>query len=125
LVDGRRVRRRFASTQEAQEELDKFRDETKNPKPVVVEPAPAPTLGQVFEKFLAQKSRKKTAHEFERVAAHLKQAFGLATPIPNIIAELISDYKATRRRYGAKASHSRPPPSTGRWGFCGASCGRR
>jgi integrase len=50
----------------------------------------------VFEKFLAQKSRKKTAHEFERVAAHLKLAFGAETLISDITAQRISDYKASR-----------------------------
>jgi hypothetical protein len=44
MVDGRRVRKQYAGKQEAQDELDKFRDEAKNPKPVIVEPTPAPTL---------------------------------------------------------------------------------
>ncbi len=95
-VDGKRVRRQFASKQEARDELDKFRDGIKNPKPPTVEPPPVPTLGAVFEKFLAQKSRKKTAHEFERVATHLKQALGADTPITDVTATRISDYKATR-----------------------------
>src|SRR5437879_3171534 len=78
-ADGRRVRKQYASKQEAQDALDKFREETKNPKPVVVEPVAVPMLGQVFEKFLAQKSRKKTAREFERVDEDLKAAFGAET----------------------------------------------
>ena len=61
-VNGQRVRKQYASKQEAEDELDKFRDETKHPKPVVVVAPPVPTLGEAFEKFLALKTHKKTAH---------------------------------------------------------------
>jgi integrase len=96
MVDGRRVRKQYASKQEAQDELDAFRDEAKNPKPAVVEAPPVPALAEAFKKFLALKSNKKTAHEFERVAKHLKAAFGAETPLTDITAERIAEYKATR-----------------------------
>ena len=96
MVDGQRVRKQYASKQEAQEELDKFRDEKKNPKPVVVEPPPVPTLGEAFTKFLALKSNRKTAHEFTRVAEHLKTAFGIDTLLTDITAARIAEYKASR-----------------------------
>jgi integrase len=96
MVDGRRVRKQYASKQEAQDELDAFRDETKNPKPAAVEAPPVPMLAETFKKFLALKSHKKTAGEFQRVAEHLKAAFGADVPLTDITAERIAEYKATR-----------------------------
>jgi integrase len=96
MVDGRRVRKQYAGKQEAQDELDKFRDEAKNPKPAIVEPTPAPTLAEAFAKFLALKSNKKTAHEFQRVAEHLKSAFGADTRLTDITSARIADYKIER-----------------------------
>jgi integrase len=96
MVDGRRVRKQYAGKQEAQDELDKFRDEAKNPKPATVEPTPAPTLAEAFAKFLALKSNKKTAREFLRVAEDLKAAFGADTVLTGITAARIAEYKAVR-----------------------------
>jgi integrase len=95
-VDGKRVRHQFSSKQEAKDELDKFRDGIKNPKPVVAALAAPVTFGSLVDKFLAQKSRAKTADEFERVAKILKLEFGADSPIASITAERISDYKAER-----------------------------
>jgi integrase len=96
MVDGRRVRKQYAGKHEAQDELDKFRDEAKSPKPAIVEPTPAPTLAEAFAKFLALKSNKKTAHEFQRVAEHLKSAFGADTRLTDITSARIADYKIER-----------------------------
>jgi integrase len=96
MVDGRRVRKQYPGKQEAQDELDKFRDEAKNPTPAIVEPTPAPTLAEAFAKFLALKSNKKTAHEFQRVAEHLKSAFGADTRLTDITSARIADYKIER-----------------------------
>ena len=105
MVDGRRVRQQYAGKQEAQDELDKFRDEAKNPKPAILEPTPAPTLAEAFAKFLALKSNKKTAHEFQRVAEHLKSAFGADTRLTDITSARIADYKIVRMavRRGGKS----------------------
>jgi integrase len=103
MVDGRRVRKQYAGKQEAQDELDRFRDEAKNPKPAIVEPTPAPTLAEAFAKFLALKSNKRTARQFHRVAEHLKSAFGADTRLTDITSARIADYKIERmavRRHG-------------------------
>src|SRR5262249_26148284 len=54
------------------------------------------TLAKAFDDFLALKARKPTAHEFRRVAEHLKSAFGAQTPLTEITAAKISEYKAAR-----------------------------
>ena len=94
IVDGKRERKQFPTRAEAQTALDARKEEVQHPKPV--EAPPVPTLAEVFAKFLAQKSRKKTAPEFERVSRHLLAAFGAETLITDITSERISDYKATR-----------------------------
>jgi len=98
ISNGDRVRRQYASQTEAETELENFRDEKKNPKPVeIVKATPEPlTLAKAFDDFLALKARKPTAHEFRRVAEHLKSAFGAQTPLAEITAAKISEYKAAR-----------------------------
>jgi hypothetical protein len=54
------------------------------------------TLAEAFAKFLALKSNKKTAREFQRVAEHLKAAFGADTVLTGITAARIAEYKAER-----------------------------
>ena len=97
-VNGQRVRRQYASQTQAETELESFRDEQRNPKPVeTVKPVPEPlTLAKAFDDFLALKARKPTAHEFRRVAEHLKVAFGAETLLTEITAAKISEYKAAR-----------------------------
>jgi hypothetical protein len=125
MVDGRRVRKQYPGKQEAQDELDKFRDAAKNPTPAIVEPTPAPTLAEAFAKFLALKSNKKTAHEFQRVAEHLKSAFGADTRLTDITSARIADYRSSGWPCVVAASRSRRPQSTGRSGCFGTSCVRR
>jgi len=98
VSNGGRVRRQYASQTEAETELENFRDEQKNPKSVEpLEATPEPvTLAQAFDRFLALKARKPTAHEFRRVAEHLKAAFGAETLLTEITAAKISEYKAAR-----------------------------
>jgi integrase len=99
VVNGKRERRQYPSQTEAETALDEFREEQRNNRKPVdsVEAAPAPmTLAQAFEKFLALKARKPTAHEFRRIAEHLKAAFGADTPLIEITAAKISEYKAAR-----------------------------
>jgi integrase len=105
-VNGERERRQYPSQTEAETELDKFREEQRNPKPVeTIEAAPALlTLAQAFDKFLALKARRPTAHEFRRIAEHLKGAFG-ETPLTEITAARISEYKATRLAVKRGAGH--------------------
>ena len=95
-VDGVRKRQQFSSRQEARDALESYKDELRHPKPAVVEPAPVRTFGAVVEAFLKQRTRRKTASEFERIARHLLGAFGKDTLITDITAECVAEYKAAR-----------------------------
>jgi integrase len=96
-VDGKQVRRQgFASREEAQDELDKFRSEKLNP-PAPETPAPEEmTLGQAFERYFAAKARKRSLDEDRRTAEHLKAAFGKDTPLSQITAGVIAAYQEQR-----------------------------
>jgi len=54
------------------------------------------TLAQAAERYLAGKARKRTVAEDRRLLAHLKSAFGADTPLVDITASRISEYKAAR-----------------------------
>ena len=54
------------------------------------------TLEQAFDRYFALKSRKKSIEEDERIAGHLKTAFGPATRLRDITASRIAQYKARR-----------------------------
>src|SRR2546430_13233841 len=64
-----------------------------------VEP-PTPTCGMTLagasERYLATKARKRTLKKDERILKHLKSAFGAGTPLADLTASRISEYKATR-----------------------------
>jgi integrase len=61
-------------------------------------PAPGPgiTLTQATERYLASKTRKRTVDEDKRQLEHLKTALGAETPLADITASRISQYKAGR-----------------------------
>src|SRR2546427_5607353 len=82
IVDGKRERKQFPTRAEAQTALDARKEQVQHPKPV--EAPPVPTLAEVFAKFLSQKSHKKTAHEFERVAKHLLPGLRPAPPLRDL-----------------------------------------
>src|SRR5262245_44663990 len=54
------------------------------------------TLGQAAERYLAAKSRKKAVGEDKRQLDHLKAAFGADTPLVDLTASRISEYKSGR-----------------------------
>src|SRR5947208_17140590 len=54
------------------------------------------TLGQAAERYLAAKSRKRSLANDQRIVKHLKSAFGEDTPLTEITAGRISEYKAGR-----------------------------
>jgi integrase len=66
--------------------------------------APAPALptrenirfGEASERYLATKSRKRSLREDTRILKHLTTAFGKDTPLAEITASRISEYKAER-----------------------------
>src|SRR6266478_5259594 len=103
----RRVRGQAPTKAEALADMDSKREELLKPKQVA---APAPlTLGQAFERLLALKARKKTLRQFESIAKHLKAALGAETPVAEITAERISEYKARRLAEGlSPAGVNRP-----------------
>jgi integrase len=54
------------------------------------------TLAQACERYLAAKSRKRSLGNDTRIVKHLKQEFGAETPLAEITAGRISEYKAGR-----------------------------
>jgi hypothetical protein len=51
------------------------------------------TLHQASERYLAAKSRKDSLPEDRRILGHLKEHFGKDTPLAEITAGRISEYK--------------------------------
>jgi Arm DNA-binding domain len=95
-VEGKQIRRQgWDSKAEAQDALDEFKEELKNPKPVV-EVKPDLTLAQAFERYFDAKARKRSLVEDRRQSEHLKAVFGADTPLATITASRISEYKAKR-----------------------------
>lgn len=84
VIDGKRVRRQgFSSRAEAQDALD----ELKRPGTRASAPPSTITLGEAFQRYFQQKSRKRSLKEDERIAKHLKAEFGAKTPLNEITPE--------------------------------------
>jgi integrase len=65
----------------------------------VDQPKPKPdglTLAEAAERYLGLKARKRTLAEDKRTLSHFKGVFGADTPLTEITADRISDYKARR-----------------------------
>ena len=109
ISNGDRIRRQYASQTEAETELDNFRNEQKNPKLLEdIKPRkPGLTLAQAIERYLAAKARKRTLAEDKRQLEALKAVFGAETPVAEISAARISQYKA--ERLGTKSEHTGRP----------------
>jgi hypothetical protein len=88
--DGKRTRKQFPTRAEAQDELDKFRDDLKRPAPVE---APTLTFEAAITRYLVEK-RKGSIAEDKRILGHLKDHFGKDTLLTDITAARISGYKA-------------------------------
>jgi integrase len=93
IVDGQRIRRQFDSKTEAQDELDAFKEEQKRPKP---DPVSTVTIGQSLNRLLDLKVKKQTVGQYQRMAEHLMAYFGADTPLSQLTADRISEYKAKR-----------------------------
>jgi len=91
--EGKLSRKQFPTRAEAQDELDKFKDDLKRPAPVEV---PTLTLEAASRRYLAAKSRKRSLTEDERMLEHLKDHFGKDTALAEITAGRISQYKTRR-----------------------------
>jgi integrase len=95
-VDGKQVRRQgFASSEEAQTDLDAYREQIKAPT-ITAETQPAMTLGEAFDRYLALKARKKTVDEDARNAKLLIVEFGKDTPLSELTASRVSAYREAR-----------------------------
>ncbi len=95
-VDGKRTRRQYPTKAEAQEALDQFKMEQRNPAPPAVVAAPTMTLAQAFARYDQVKARKRSLAEDQRMADHLMAEFGKDTLLSAITAGRISEYKARR-----------------------------
>src|SRR5262249_53060324 len=92
-VDGKRLRRQgFGSRAEAQEALE----ELKHSSPILPTPVPSISLQAAFERYFQVKARKRSLAEDQKTAKHLKAEFGAQTPLREITASRISDYKTKR-----------------------------
>ena len=109
VVNGKRERRQYPSQTEAETALDQYREEQRNPKPQAsaVAVRPVLTLAQAVERYLAAKARKRTVGEDKRQLEQLKTVFGSGTPLAEITAARISQYKADR--LGTKSEHTGRP----------------
>src|SRR4030095_6499605 len=107
-INGKQVRRYKAewTQDDAEAELAKALLEV---TPAQAEPErPAITLETAAERYLATRTNRGNARSMDekRTLEHLKTAFGADTPLAEITAASISEYKAKRRRARA--------PRTGR-----------
>jgi hypothetical protein len=101
IIDGQRLRRqRFGSRAEAQEALD----HVKHPSPAPPKPVPSISLDAAFARYFQVKARKRSLAEDQKTAKHLKAEFGAQTPLSEITASRISEYKAKRLglKHGAR-----------------------
>ena len=97
-ISGKQVRRYKAewAQDDAEAELAKalLQIEPGNPK------GPGMTLAQAADRYLASKARKRTVEGDRRQLALLKAEFGGETPLAEITASRISEYKAKRLSAG-------------------------
>ena len=95
-VGGKRVRqyRSEWTKDDAERELAKAKlgMETTQPKAQ----SPGITFGEAVEKYLAAKSRKRSIAEDRRQLEHLKLGFGTETPLSQITASKVSEYRSAR-----------------------------
>jgi integrase len=93
-INGKQVRRYKAEwTQDnAEAELAKALLQIEPQKPK----SPGITLAQATDRYLASKARKRTIEEDRRQLGLLKTEFGAETPLAEITASRISEYKAKR-----------------------------
>lgn len=91
---GKQLRRQgWKSKAEAQEALDAYKAELKNPTPVAKIEL---TLAQAFEQYFRTKSRKRSLPEDQRLSEHLLLEFGKDTVLTALTASRIAEYKAKR-----------------------------
>src|SRR5262245_56647886 len=88
-LDGKQIRKQgYVSRAEAQEALDQARDAILHPAPVEATEGFAPhmTFAEACDRYLREKSRKRSIREDQRILRHLKADFGEQTPLEAITA---------------------------------------
>jgi len=92
--DGKQIRvfRSDWSKEDAEKALAARTLEIEQPKPKTA----GVTFAEAVERYLAAKARKRTLTEDERILGHLKEHFGKDTPLAEITASRISEYKGQR-----------------------------
>ncbi|OLC74583.1 MAG: hypothetical protein AUH78_10915 [Gemmatimonadetes bacterium 13_1_40CM_4_69_8] len=90
-MDGKqkRVYKAEWTKDDAEQALAAFLLKVEQPKP-----RHGMTLAEAAERYLATKVRKRTLKKDERFLKHLKSAFGVDTPLEDLTASRISEYKA-------------------------------
>jgi integrase len=95
-VNGRRIRQSgFLTKAMAQEALEEAKHPSPAPEPVAAAPQ-SMTLGQAFERYFLLKAQKRSLYEDRRTAGRLMRALGADTPLHEITASRISEYRAQR-----------------------------
>ena len=92
--DGKQIRvfRSDWSKEDAEKALAERMLKIEQPKPKTA----GVTFAEAVERYLAAKARKRTLTEDERILGHLKEHFGKDTPLAEITASRISEYKGQR-----------------------------
>jgi len=110
-INGKRVRRYKAewTQDDAEAELANALLEIEPAKPK----GPGITLAQAADRYLASKARKRTIEADRRQLDLLKAEFGAETPLAEITASRISEYKAKRLAAVRKIGKGEAPPSAG------------
>ena len=109
-INGKQVRRSKTerTREDAEAELAKTLLQIEPQKPK----SPGITLAQAAERYLASKARKRTIEADRRQLEMLKVEFGADTPLVEITASRISEYKAKRlaavRKIGEGEVHRTP-----------------
>jgi hypothetical protein len=95
VVNGKRRRYQAAewTKEDAEAELAKVQLQL---EPTPAAPAGGITLKEAAERYLAAKSRKRSIAEDKRQLEQLKLAFGTDTPLSQITAAKVSEYKSAR-----------------------------
>jgi integrase len=90
-------RQGFATEQDAADDMARVLDAVRAGKSTTVAPeAVVMTLGAALDRLLVEKARRRTHFEYVKIAKALKAAFGADTPLSEVTAAKISQYRADR-----------------------------
>ena len=96
-VAGRQVRRQgWNSKFEAQDALDAYKVELRNPQSAAASPAPSMTFAEAVERYAKAQARRKSIVNVKRHLNAMKLHFGADTPLSKITGAKISAWKDAR-----------------------------